>query len=142
MGGVAFRTAEQQVGFYSDQSEAMRSHHEAMECRDCEDFLQLGIGAFKWIQRAEDSIRTAVCDGIVAFDVEIDKAITRLYHSWLGPCPDAEKWIKAQIDRGYRPDNLDEFRKCCEEVRDILEQRTLREKARNARTEPSGNDEW
>lgn len=134
MSELAFRTAREQVQLFTDQSrELLAEHCMAMECRDCEDFLQLGIDAFRWIQRAYDHMRQCVYDKKVAFSQEAENAVTDLYASWLLPCNHAQKWAQIQLDRGYYPDNLDEFRQCREEVEDILEQRSLLSMGRRAR---------
>ncbi len=140
---VALKAAQEQVDFYSSQtSELLSRHDEAMECRDCEDLLELGIGAFKWISRAEESWRSKIYDGEAAFDSETDKALTTLYEAWLRSYECAEQNIGAQIQRGYYPDNLDKFRACCEEVRDIVEQRALAEAARQTRLNCPDENSW
>jgi hypothetical protein len=122
MDNLAFRTARLHVHNYSDQSDdLMRRHAEAIECRDCEDFLQLGIDAFKWLGRADRVIRSAVYRGVAEHDPSLDVALATLYAEWLRPCTFAERWIAQQESRGYRVDNLAEFRVCCEEVRAIVE---------------------
>jgi len=123
--------ARDHVGMFSDQ--VMRAHEEAMDCRDCEDFLKMGIEAFRWIERAHNNIYQSIYDGDTVFDHELDESLTKLYESWLTPCAHAEKWIAVQVSRGYYPDNLTEFRTCQENARDILEQRSLAEKGRSAR---------
>ena len=53
-GGLAFRNARNHVrDFAFEGEELMAKHSQAMECRDCEAFLQMGIDAFHWILRAD-----------------------------------------------------------------------------------------
>lgn len=141
MSNITFDTARAQVSLFSNQSKGLRHHHEAMECRDCEDFLQIGIDAFSWIERAHENLRRRIYEGTATFDPEVEDALTTLYESWLLSCTDAEKWISIQQSRGYYPDNLTEFRHCQEEVRDILEQRTLARKSRLARLSPTTTED-
>ena len=52
---ASLRTARQQVRLFEDQSaDLLREHHRAMECRDCEDSLQLGIEAFTGLSGPPD----------------------------------------------------------------------------------------
>ena len=143
MSQLAFDAAKNGVDFFTDQtSQIMQDHSLAMACRDCEDFLQMGIDAFRWLQRAEENIRDGAMSGAVSFNLEVDEAITRMYEKWLGPCDDAEMWVAEQLRQGFTPDNLNKFRACCEEVRDTIEKRSLCQKARTARQNCSKEDAW
>lgn len=134
MNEIAMRAAEREVTAYGIQfAEIMEQHNLAMECRDCEDFLRMGIEAFTWIERAWQNYQQRIFDGQTNHNPEVEKRFTELYQNWLKPCDDAERWIDIQRQRGFYPDNLDKFRACCEEVRDILEQRFLVEKGQVAR---------
>lgn len=118
--GVALRAARQHVASFTDESEiVIKNHLEAMECRDCEDVLQLGIDAFGWLARADECIRGAVFRGM-DYDADADDVIRELFKGWLRPCDPVNKWIDTQIQRGYHPENLDEFRKCEKEIRAIV----------------------
>ena len=55
---IILQVARGRVDKYAGESvDLMRQHAEAMECRDCEDYLKRGIDAFKWVQRAQDMLR-------------------------------------------------------------------------------------
>lgn len=114
----ALQFARQKVESYTD--EVMRSHYEAMDCLDCETYLQLGIEAFRWLVWADQAIRRAVFADKTAYESEVEEALRSLFVAWLRPCDSAEKWIEVQRDRGFEVDNADEFRRCCEEVRAIV----------------------
>ena len=119
---LALRIARERVGRYRDESDdLMRRHAEAIDCRDCEDFLQLGIEAFNWLGRADQTIRQEVFAGRLEHDPEVDSALAALYSEWLKPCGYAEHWVAVQRERGFRVDNLEEFRKCCREAQAIAE---------------------
>jgi hypothetical protein len=120
---IAFKSARRHVRFYARQSRIIELHEEAMECRDCEDFLQLGIDALKWLQRAEEELRISVYSGERENSVELSDSLDKLYHVWLMPVHSAEQWVAKQAARGYTPDNLCEFREACEHARDIVENR-------------------
>jgi hypothetical protein len=118
---LAFRHAEMLVKGYNDEADDLQSkHNEAMECRDCEDFLQLGIDAFDWLMRADTSIRTRVFRGEVPYTKEIDEALWTLLETWRTPCDFALTWAEKQKKRGFHVENLVEFQKCCREVADML----------------------
>jgi len=119
---LAYRTAQERVRNYNRESEGLtQAHQEAMDCRECEALLQLGIDAFHWIIRADRVIRNAVYDGVVACKAEVEEGIRSLCRSWLSPCQFAEKWIAKLQELGYQIANLDEFRECCEEMQAIVE---------------------
>ncbi|MGW8256122.1 MAG: hypothetical protein ACWGMZ_01420 [Thermoguttaceae bacterium] len=141
--GIAMEAAMREVAAYSNQSvEIMQQHNLAMECRDCEDFLQLGIEAFNWIQRSWQNYQQRIFDGQASHDPQVEKRFTELYRHWLETGDKVGQWIRIQTGRGYYPDNLDEFKKYCEEVRDILEQRSLLEKGKKARANCPNEDIW
>lgn len=120
---LAFRTACNRINSYRDESEALMARHaEATECRDCEDFLCMGIEAFDWLARADEAIRSAVYSGVMAFNPEYDSTLAALYSEWLKPCEYAERWIVLQQNRGFHVDNLEEFRRCCQEARAVVEE--------------------
>ncbi|MDZ4818927.1 MAG: hypothetical protein SGJ20_08150 [Planctomycetota bacterium] len=118
---LAYRTARSHIHAFTDESEGIfPGPHQAMECHECENFLQLGIDAFNWLTRADAENRKAIFSGRIEHDSQVDDAIDALYHAWLKPCGVAEKWIASQIGRGFELDNLEEFRKCVAEVRAIV----------------------
>ncbi|RIK82443.1 MAG: hypothetical protein DCC68_06510 [Planctomycetota bacterium] len=117
---VALRTAEKHVSNYEAESALMAAHQEALECLDCEAFLDLGIDAFNWLMKATKVVRTVALR-------EDDEAIERAEASlrawrkaWLGPCDLAETWAGLQIARGFNIENLDKFRACCAAMRQIV----------------------
>jgi hypothetical protein len=123
---LAFRNALHHVRRYTNETDdLMNRHAEAIDCRDCEDFLQLGIDAFNWLNRADESIRRAICAGSIQHDHKIERALHVMYARWLRPCVHAERWIAVQEQRGFRVDNLRTFRECCAEVRAIVDNNDL-----------------
>ena len=113
---LSYRVACRHVDLFADESELMKQHFEAMECRDCEDFLQLGIDAFRWLVRADEIIRSNVYQQKADYDPELDQALETLFVRWLEPSEFANEWIASLLSREFTPDNLDQFRKCEEEV--------------------------
>ncbi len=123
---LAFRNASRHVRRYTNESEdLMRRHAEAIDCRDCEDFLQLGIDAFDWLNRADESIRRAILNGRAEYDPKAERTLLEMYARWLRPCEHAERWIAVQAKRGFHVDNSGRFRECCVDVRAIVEDNNL-----------------
>jgi hypothetical protein len=119
---LAFRNAQKHVQSYSQESQdVMARHAEAMDCRNCEAFLQMGIDAFEWLMRADRAFRMAVYRGEKEYDPENEKSLRNLCKNWLGPCDVAEQWIETQLTRGYEIDNLVEFRECVRQMSAIVE---------------------
>jgi hypothetical protein len=121
---IALNSLRNAVKNYQEQADfadvIMQQHQEAMECWECQSFLQLGINIYKWLEQADLDIRKAIFDHKTEYDRDWDASLTALYSEWLKACDFAEKWITSQIERGFTLNNLEEFRKCCEEVRAIV----------------------
>jgi len=123
MTSLVFRTAQKHVRNYNEESrepDVMQVHREAMDCWDCEAFLQLGIDAFAWIEKASEQVRRDIASGDLEPNAESDESLDWLYRDWLKPVDCTEKWIARQIERGYRPANLVSFRSCVEKVRIVV----------------------
>lgn len=119
---LAYEAAKRHVDFFSQQSEELGEHHEAMDCWDCQDYLQLGIDAFRWLKRAEEVIRDAVYQGALAGqERKFEHSLRTLYGAWLQPCDAAEQWAAQHIARGLS--NLDEFRKCRQDAEERYNQK-------------------
>jgi hypothetical protein len=120
MGNIALRTATTFVNSFTSEDAVIEASRQADDCRDCEDFLQLGIDAFDWLIRADQKIREAIFDGAEGFDPLVEDALRLLCQRWLKPCEHARKWAVIQFNRGYKVDNLDRFNECCEEMQAIV----------------------
>jgi len=119
---LAVRNAESHVRSYNDVSTDLMSRHaEAMDCRNCEAFLQMGIDAFDWLRRADREIRLNFYRNEAEFDLQATAALAKLCEVWQEPVAFAEKWIAIQQQRGGEIDNLVEFRHCVEEMAAIVE---------------------
>ena len=119
---LAFRTARRHVNNFAGESqELMKRHREAVECWECQAFLQLGIDAFDWLVRADAGYREAVYRRTAEYNPEVDGELRRLFTEWLNPCTLANEWITVQLERGYTLDNLNRFRDCESEVRAIVD---------------------
>lgn len=119
---LALRTARSHVHAYSGECEELMARHaEAMDCRDCEDFLQLGIDAFRWLGRADVQYRMRVYRGVAEYDAKFEEDLAALYRLWLKPCDYALQWAEKQLRLEYRLDNLEEFKRCVEEAKALID---------------------
>ena len=118
---LALRTATTFVNLYAHEDEVMTDYGQAMDCRDCEAFLQLGIDAFNWVIRADQIARQAMFEGTADFDHDAaEDGICALCRLWLKSCDRAEKWIALQLSRNLNVDNLDRFRECYAQMHAIV----------------------
>ena len=115
----SMRFARSRVQEFSD--EVMNAHQHAMECRDCEMLLQLGIDAFHWLILVDHRLREDMFRHGMAFDPQVQVAIETLCRAWIRPCVEAEKQIAIQLERGYTISNLSIFRECREEMVGLVE---------------------
>jgi hypothetical protein len=120
MESLAFRTARKHIQNYERESGVMAEHDEAMDCLDCELYLQLGIDAFDWVMRADRNFRAAAAEHEEAYSQELQNALQGFCKSWLMHCETAEAWIKRQLARGFEIDNLVVFRECCRQMQAIV----------------------
>jgi hypothetical protein len=140
---VALDLARHRVQAYADESVGLMAQHtEAMDCRDCEDFLKLGVDAFQWLTRADDMLSAAAHDGLLDFTPELRAALGELYESWLRPCDAAERWIATLEQAGFTPEHLAEFRAACEVARNNVERQQWQEVTARARQTASADEPW
>jgi hypothetical protein len=118
---LAIQAAAHNVEFYEQHAQKfIPDHQKAMDCFDCQAFLQLGIDAFRWLINTDELINKAVAEGITEYDAELESKLDRLFRRWLVPCEFANDWIDLQLQRGHQPDNLKRFRKCQAEATAIV----------------------
>jgi hypothetical protein len=117
---LALRQARRHVENFNDELKLMTQHREAMDCLDCEAFLQVGIDAYTWLVRADETIRKAIYLELAEYDPKTGSCIQELFRAWLNPCSFAHWWIDQQLKRGFQVDNLKEFRECENQVRAIV----------------------
>jgi hypothetical protein len=116
---LALREARRHVYSFTDESEVMADHGEAIECLDCEAVLQLGIDAFHWLIMADETLRRAVYAGAPA-DPDAQQTLEMLFRAWLKPCRPVKAWIAIHKERGYKLANLEKFETAEREVLAIV----------------------
>lgn len=108
---VAIDVAKKKLEKFNERSNGenvMEQHADAMACRDCEAFLDAGIVAFEWLQRADRILREAAKEGIDV-DENTPNIIGTLYRVMLRSVGRAQKLIAEHQAKGYELDNLDRF---------------------------------
>ena len=119
---LAIETARRSVFRFCETSDDLIGRHkEALDCYNCEAFLQIGIDAYHWLIRADELFRMCVAKGIEEFDENVDKALRLLFRDWLDRCKFANDWVDIQHQRGFEVDNLEQFQRCEEEIRAIVD---------------------
>lgn len=111
------------AGRFADAFNSWESHHhEAMECRDCEDFLLAGVQAFHWIKSADTRFRSALYkDQVsVADALEIEAELENYIRTWSQKSHDADDWVKKLKSLHFKVEHLAEFEKCKEEVASMI----------------------
>ncbi len=116
---ITLELAKKHVSKYAEQDRIMAQHCSAMKCRDCEDFLQLGIEAYQWIARADQTLRQAAVEGLDVPE-EAKDVLCKLYTSWLTSCAHAEDRIREQEQQGFTVANAGRFRESRENVEQQL----------------------
>lgn len=139
---LAYRQAEKRTHDFRDESsQVMGDHANAMDCRDCEDFLRLGISAFYWLQRAETVLRESIYNGDRVEDHEVSEMLSILYDAWLAPAEVAKEWIAQLADMDYLPGNRDDFFAIYDNIVEIVEQRSWSSIAAQSRAMVD-QDDW
>lgn len=122
MSDLTLQFARKHVEHYTDTDDKLvLASRAAMDCYDCEAFLQLGIDAFEWLMRADLVVRKAIFNETYEYDPKLEEALEALCISWTKPCEDALAWVSIQRSRGFEVSNLDKFMECCEEMKAIVE---------------------
>ncbi len=108
--------------FVGDESEdtLIAESARAVDCLDCEAYLQAGIEAYRAIERADMALRTAILRGKLELD-NLDEFIETLLKRWLKSQPKAFAWIERCRRNGYDLDNVEEFMECLDQAIAIVE---------------------
>ncbi|HEX5443215.1 MAG TPA: hypothetical protein VFW87_05275 [Pirellulales bacterium] len=122
----------------SDYSDKATQPEDTDECHDCKSRIEDGIEAYHWLRRAEETIREAVYQGLIAhaiYESSVLPAIANLYVAWLQPFEQIEALADGQSNGEGKAANPAEFRECRESVRDWLQRQewlTAVKRSRNA----------
>ncbi len=117
---LSLRLAKKFVEQYESRfEEIMHRHSEAMECRDCQEFLVEGLNAYRWLRNAEETFRQAAVENLCTTEEDMEllkkgiEALNVLFAAWLRPREDAEKRI-ANLAGQFDVAHATNFRAACE----------------------------
>lgn len=117
----ALNVVRSAIGSYKSEAEEWkRNHHEAIQCYDFEDFLQVGIGLFHAITEFDERHRGRVLAGDVEFDPGHSHEIRSAYTWWLEPCDDITAHLTMLRQKFGDVKNAEEFLSLCREARGIV----------------------
>lgn len=126
--GSTFDIAKSRVAQFQDPTidPLMVDHQAAMNCFDCEAFVQTGIDAIRWLGLAEQAVMNQHKQGEALVPEEFYPWLDECYNNFLRRSELAKKWISECAARGYDVANAVEFANCLETAVDWLEQRAWR----------------
>ncbi|MEM1225890.1 MAG: hypothetical protein AAGJ40_09335 [Planctomycetota bacterium] len=101
----------------------MAESHQAVDCLNCEAWLQNGIDLFKYLLKADECIRWASCevDGFESQGEDVLAIISECLVQWVVTSRQMLDWIRKCEDNGYQVDFKDEFLECLKEAESILD---------------------
>lgn len=113
--------AECQLQQFEHDDPVLRDHREAEDYWRCEEFLKVGIEAYKFLSRAEEAFIVADVAGIAEYSAELQSFVKALYGRWLATCPSAVEWINRLSAQGHDVENRKAFLACVDLVQDWTE---------------------
>ena len=114
------RTTTQDFAFTDS---VLQDHAIALECRDCEEMLERGLRAYKWLMTCDESRQAADARGLLDYRGELYEEVTNLFRQWLESARQAERWILRLEQQCYTPANLSQFLEARESVVTTIEDR-------------------
>jgi hypothetical protein len=141
MSSIALSSAQRHVELFNNGSAHLTGNGAAAGPPDWEDLIQLGIEAFRWIERADARWRDSIRTSAASFSQHDEQSITSLYDAWLQSYADLESKIARHANDELAPENLTELRDCCEQVQEVLETRAWVNRSRVARTSAEQSDD-
>jgi hypothetical protein len=125
--------AQKRVSDYSD--DVLRTPEDTDDRAESECRLERAIDAFRWIVRAEETIRQATYEGLIDVTPQLAQSIESLYREWLVACEATERLLARELERGCAAPNISEFRDVASEVREKINSTAWVRKSRKFRNE-------
>jgi hypothetical protein len=136
---LEYQLARQSVADYSD---AAPKRGAAIHAADCEQLLAKGIGAYRWLDRVETTLRQAAYEGRFDWNPQIELSLAQLYSSWFLACDGARRLVDELTSQGDRPSNLEQFEAICSEAEDRAERQEWLKASMDRLDESSGSEPW
>lgn len=114
------KVVSREIQLYHDlvEQEAWKpKHKEAMGCLDLEELLELAIFTYRKLVATDEAWREEVLNGARPSEEETDKAIEKLFATWLKACERIKAVVTSFEDRGHLVRPAGEFRKCYAEAK-------------------------
>lgn len=109
---------------------------------NCIDFLQHGIDAYRWLVRAEETLRAASYESLFDFSADVQETFDALYLSWLKSSELAEAWIASHQQAATPSEILREYNRVKEAIEDVVAHRDWASRSRNAFEERMAHEPW
>ena len=138
---LVLEVARHHVRAYADTS-AARADRElaAGSCDACAGLIQAGVDAYRWLRRADETLREADYCGLARLTPEIRETVGQLYALWLDAFSQTDAWIRSL--GGSPPVGFAELVDACEEVREILDGLDWKRRATRARILSGSQEPW
>jgi hypothetical protein len=118
---INLQIAELSLRSWADR--VIDEHYAVEDCYKCDEYLEDGIKAFKFVNYGEMVLREAAYRGLRPWTIEVDNTLKALFAFWAKTADEAELWIARIQKNGYELEHLAEFRKCREAVDEWIESR-------------------
>jgi len=139
---LELQIARSKVEEYEHEESIVRDSKHARDCLDCEAYLDMGMEALQWLERAEEVFTEALARFDFDFSTELMEALENLHIAWLRPCAFAEKWIATCQENGYELRNVEDFRSCCTRAQEWLDRNNRYKRATTAREQRFSEEPW
>jgi glycine/D-amino acid oxidase-like deaminating enzyme len=139
---LELQIARSKVAEYEHEESIVRDSKHAQDCLDCEAWLELGVEALEWLERAEEVFTEASARFNFDFSNDLVEALETLHLAWLRPRAFAEQWIARCEENGYQIRNVEGFRSCCTRGQEWLARNSQYKLAREAREQRFAEEPW
>lgn len=109
-----FQSVRKQLKAYGESWK--KNHLEAIQGRELEDFLAVGVCMYHLIKNREQSWAARVYDGEIEYDPEEEQELATLYRGWMETANETLDVLTAFERKSFRVAGSDTFRHCCEDV--------------------------
>ncbi len=123
MTDTVFDLARSTTQDFSFNDSVLQAHQIAMDCRDCEEVLDRGLRAYKWLMTCDETRQAADACGLIDYRGELYEEVTGLFRQWMDSARHTQEWIRRLEQVRYAPANLPKFLDAIESVIATIEDR-------------------
>ena len=99
-----FHSVRKQLEAYGESWK--KDHEEAMQCRDLEDFLAVGVSVYQLIKNREQSWHNLVFEGQIEYDAEEEQELAALHEGWMETAKQASMILPVAFSQMGRTGSL------------------------------------